>query len=155
MCLLKKEDVFLTVAGEWWRKDTILQELLDNEFLKNRVEIIDRYVSEQEAAEYFSRADIVVLPYRSATGTGVIPLAYYYGKPVIATKVGGLPDVVDDGISGRLVQPEDPYALAEVIREFLHASPAVMQEGVKRAAESMTWESLSKRILDCVDNTSE
>jgi glycosyltransferase involved in cell wall biosynthesis len=155
MNLLKKEDVFLTIAGEWWGKTQLLRELMDNEILKDKVEIIDRYVSEQEAAEYFSRADIVILPYRSATGTGVIPLAYYYGKPVIATKVGGFPDVVEDGISGRLVQPEDPYALAEVIREFLHTSPAKMQEGVKRAAESMTWESLSKHILDSVNNTSE
>jgi glycosyltransferase involved in cell wall biosynthesis len=155
MHFLKEEDVFLTIAGEWWSKNPLLKELADNEYLKNKVEIIDRYVSEQETAEYFSRADIVILPYRSATGTGIIPLAYYYGKPVIATKVGGFTDVVEDNISGRLVKPEDPYALAGAIREFLNTSPAHMQEGVRRVSASMTWESLSKHILDSVNGASE
>jgi glycosyltransferase involved in cell wall biosynthesis len=155
MSLLKKDDVFLTVAGEWWDKSLRLRALLNDEFLRDKVQIVDRYITEQEAAQFFSRADIVILPYRSATGTGIIPLAYHYGKPVIATQVGGFPEVVRDGISGRLVQPGDPYALAEVIREFLHTSPAGMQEGIGRVAASMTWESLSQHILDCVNSTSE
>jgi len=119
--------------------------------LRTRIEVIDRYVPEQEAAEYFHRADLVVLPYRSATGSGVIPLAYHYGKPVIASRISGIEEVVIDGESGRLCEPENPYALAEVIREFLDVPPERMREGIQKAADKMTWESLAKCVLDIQD----
>ena len=146
--LLHGEDVFLTVAGEWWGNDVDLKRSLKSESIEPRVEVIDRYVSEEETAEFFQRADYVVLPYRSATGTGVIPLAYHYGKPVIAARTGGIPEVVIDGVSGRLFQPENPEALAEVVRELMHASPEKMREGARKAAEQMTWKSFTTSILD-------
>ena len=150
MRYLEKEDIFLTIAGEWWGENTILRELISNDRLSARVEVIDRYVSEQEAAEYFHRTDLVVLPYRSATGSGVIPLAYHYGKPVIATRTSGIDEVVVDGVSGRLVEPENPYALAEVIREFLNESPESMKEGVQKTAERMSWEGFAACVLDVI-----
>lgn len=153
MQLLKNEDIFLTVAGEWWDRDPVLQRRISD--LKEKVEVVDRYVTQEETAEYFSRADVVVLPYRSASGTGVIPIAYHYGKPVIATTVGGLPEVVVDGVSGQLVKPEDPQALSDIIREFLYKDPADMYEGVKRTAESMTWDSLADCILGLMSKKAE
>lgn len=147
---LKKEDIFLTIAGEWWYKDETLKKRI--EAVKGRIEVVDRYITEEEAAAFFSRADVIVLPYRHATGSGVIPLAYHYGKPVITTTVGGLPEVVIDGVSGRLVKPEDPDALAKVLQEFLQKNPASMQEGVRKTAESMTWEGLAECILDIIRN---
>lgn len=146
MHLLKEEDIYLTIAGEWWGNKKILLKLIGDLDIKNKVEIIDRYLSEKEVAECFSRADIVVLPYLSATGSGVMSLAYHYGKPVITTAVGGIADVVADGVSGRLVRPGDPLALANVIREFLQNNPANMREGVKKTAGAMTWDGL----VDCI-----
>ncbi len=148
MGYLEEEDIFLTIAGEWWGENTVLRELMSNDRLSARIEVIDRYVSEQEAAEYFSRADLVVLPYRCATGSGVIPLAYHYGKPVIASRVSGIEEVVIDGVSGRLFEPGNPSDLAGVIREFLNRPPDSMKEGVRRAAERMTWKDLAACILD-------
>jgi glycosyltransferase involved in cell wall biosynthesis len=146
MSLLEDEDVFLSIVGEWWEKRLGV--------LKNsagtKVEIVDRYVSEQEAAEYFARADIVVLPYRSATGSAVIPVAYHYGKPVIATSVGGLPDVVEDGISGKLVKSEDPVALADMIRGFLKRDLQAMHEGVRNISKRLTWESLVNNLIHLI-----
>ena len=148
MLLLDKEDVFLTVAGEWWERDITSRQLLEDERLRSSVEVIDSYLSEKKVAELFIRTDIVVLPYRSATGTGVIPLAYHYGKPVIGARTGGIPEVVNDGISGRLFEPENQYDLAEVIREFLAVPPESMKEGVQEMAKEMTWNSLARCILD-------
>lgn len=151
MHLLREEEVFLTIAGEWWEEDPKLRISLADGIRRNKVEAVKRYLSEQETAEYVERADVLVLPYRSATGSGVIPLAYHYGKPVIASRIGGIPEVVIDGVSGRLFEPEDPYALAEVIREFLHTSPGEMEKGVRTAAERMTWHSLAECILNMAD----
>ena len=143
MELLKAEDVFLTVAGEWWSKDAELRGAIAR---AGRIELIDRYIPEADAADLFCRADVVVLPYRSATASGIVSLSYHYGKPVIASRVGGLPDVVDDGASGRLVPPGDPDALAAAIRGFLGAPPA-SAAGIEAVKRRMTWEGLASCVL--------
>jgi glycosyltransferase involved in cell wall biosynthesis len=74
-------------------------------------------------------------------------LAYHYGKPVIASRISGIEEVVVDGESGRLCEPENPHDLAEVIREFLNVPPERMREGVQKAAAKMTWDSFAKCIL--------
>jgi glycosyltransferase involved in cell wall biosynthesis len=147
LLLLDGKDICLTIVGEWWTKDIKLLTLLKK--LKEKVEVIDRYVEEEELARYFYRADLVVLPYRDASGTGIIPMAYYYKKPVIATLVGGLPDFVEEGLSGSLVKPEDSFALAEVILEFYNRSPLVMEEGIKKVIKNknMNWENFCETVI--------
>jgi glycosyltransferase involved in cell wall biosynthesis len=62
---------------------------------------------------------VAVYPYNMITQSGAMQLAYAFGKPVVATRVGGLPDVVDEGKNGLLVPPQDPPALAEAINKIL------------------------------------
>ncbi len=84
-----------------------------------RFTIYDEYVSDEKRAELFRRASVVVLPYVEATQSGVIPVAYSFGKPVVATTVGGLPAQVDDGKTGYLVPPRDERALADAVVRLL------------------------------------
>jgi glycosyltransferase involved in cell wall biosynthesis len=84
-----------------------------------RFTILDEYISDEQRAELFRRASVVVLPYVEATQSGVIPVAYSFGKPVVATTVGGLPSQVDHGKTGFLVAPRDPEALAMATVELL------------------------------------
>ena len=135
--------IHLAVVGEWWIKDNKLRASLDD---MPNVDVVDKYVAADEVSEYFSRADVVVVPYRNATGSGVVSLAYHYGRAVIATRVGGLPDVVEDGVSGKLIDAEDPDALAQAIKWFLDVSPDQLSAGVKKVASRMTWESLISAI---------
>lgn len=79
----------------------------------------NEYISEQCAAEYFQRASVVVLPYIEASQSGVIPLAYSAGKPVVATDVGGLPEMVEQGRTGLLVPPRDVPQLADAVVRLL------------------------------------
>src|SRR5690606_3346166 len=113
MTLLRDTGVFRSVVGEFWRGAAEARRMIHAHGLSSRVERVSRYVPDEEAAQYFSRSDVVVLPYHSATGSGVIPLAYHYGKPVIATQVGGLPDVVVDGDTGLLVEARSAADLAK------------------------------------------
>jgi len=138
MSLLKGEDVFLTVAGEWWVRDPSLLRALAS---CDNVEVVDRYIPFAQTGDYFQRADAVVLPYGAVTGSGVVPLAYRYGKPVVATRVGGLPEVVEDGVSGCLVDPGDLEALAAALRSFRAKEPS-WAEGIARVAGRMTWSGL-------------
>ncbi len=79
----------------------------------------NEYVSDDKCAVLFRRASIVVLPYIDASQSGVIPVAYTFAKPVVATTVGGLPEMVDHGRTGYLVPPRDERALADAIIRLL------------------------------------
>lgn len=81
--------------------------------------IRNEYVSEEERSDLFRQASLVVLPYLEATQSGVIPIAYTFGKPVIATAVGGLPEQVDHGQTGFLVPPRNEHVLADKIIQLL------------------------------------
>ena len=81
--------------------------------------VYNEYVSHDKRAELFRRASIVALPYIDASQSGVIPIAYTFAKPVVATTVGGLPELVDHGRTGYLVPPRDERALADAIVRLL------------------------------------
>jgi starch synthase len=82
-------------------------------------EVHNDWISNADRARMFAEASIVVLPYVEASQSGVIPIAYTYGKPVIATTVGGLPDMVEPERTGLLVPPRDAKALAHAILRLL------------------------------------
>ena len=82
---------------------------------RERFVVLNRHISEEEVSRLFQEASLVVLPYIESSQSGVIPVAYTYGKPVVATRVGGLPEMVVDGVTGVLVPPRDEQKLAEAI----------------------------------------
>lgn len=150
-----KQNFFLTVAGEFWQgKEEIVRKIAEKS-LHEKIEIIDRYLTEQEVADLFHRADLVVLPYRNATGSGVIPLAYHYNKPVIVTRVGGLPDVVDNGKTGLIVSPESPEELAKAISGITRHSLDSMAANITEYKKQFTWEGMVKLILKSSKNFPE
>lgn len=79
----------------------------------------NRWISDDERASLFRQSALVVLPYNEATQSGVVPVAHNYSKPVVATRVGALAECVDDGVTGLLIPPRDPTALAEAIISLL------------------------------------
>jgi len=104
------------------------------------VKLVDRYIPNEDVAKYFRAADIVALPYRSATQSGVIPIAYVCDRPVIATRVGGLPDAILDRESGFLIAPGSSEELVGAIREyFLKLGSPVMSAGIGRMRERLGW----------------
>jgi glycosyltransferase involved in cell wall biosynthesis len=109
-------DARLVVAGRFWNGADAYRAAAQRLGVAERVELRDTYVPNDEAALLFAACDLVVLPYRSASQSGVAQLAFAYGKPVVATRVGGLPAAVTDGVDGVLCPPEDPDALGAAIR---------------------------------------
>ncbi len=110
-------------------------------------EIHNRFIPNSEIPRLIRRAAVVVLPYREASQSGVIPLAYEFGKPVVATRVGSLPEVVDDGGSGLLVDPGSPAQVAEAITRILKDPElrARLAAGAKRLGETrLSWKSIAR-----------
>jgi len=120
--VLKNHDVTLHIVGEFWEdKNQYLKEI-ESLGIKNRVKIVDRYVSDKEAVAYFSASDAVVLPYTSSTESGIIQLAYGLNTPVITTDVGGNKDLIEEGKTGLLATPKNPEDLAKKITLFYSKS---------------------------------
>jgi glycosyltransferase involved in cell wall biosynthesis len=116
------------------------------------VRLLDRYIADEEVEALFKAADVVVLPYRSATQSGVTHVAYALGVPVITTDVGGLAETVRPGETGLVVPPEDPQALAEaVVRYFAQGLAPRLGAGVAALRQAHSWETLADRVIELGD----
>lgn len=140
--------VKLLVAGEWYEGRSEVDLMIKRLGLSDRIDIRDHYISDSDVKYFFSAADVVVQPYRNATQSGVVQTALQFGKPSIVTGVGGLPEMIEHGVSGWVVKPEDPKALAEAIDTFYeddHAERLTL--GAIRARDSFTWETFISNFL--------
>lgn len=116
-----------------------------------RIRIISDYVPNDMVAVYFSAADVVVLPYLSATQSGIVQIAYNFDRPVIVTDVGGLSEVTLNGITGYVVPPNNPVALADAIRKFYSGGKEmIFSENVKREKKKYSWENFIEAIESIV-----
>lgn len=109
-----------------------------------------RYVPMEEVGALVTRASIVVLPYRNATQSGALQVAYTFGRPVIVTRVGGLPEVVEEGQSGLVVPPEAPAELAQAIVAMLedpHRSARMGARARKLSETTYSWSRVADHVL--------
>lgn len=143
--------VKVVIAGEIYSGKENIQSMIDH-LPDGMVQLVDRYIPNEEVTLWFRAADIVALPYKSATQSGIVPIAYLCNRPVIVTRVGGLPDVVEDGKSGYLIDPDDPIELAEVIRRhFIEFNKPDMTAGTGRMAQRLSWSTYTRELIQFVD----
>jgi glycosyltransferase involved in cell wall biosynthesis len=139
----------LVVAGEFYDDEEPYRAQIRRLGLGRYVTIHSQYLPNERVGVYFSAADAVVLPYLSGTQSGIIQIAYNFDKPVITTQVGGLAEVVHDGISGYVVPPENPDALAHAIIRFYHEnSEEPFSRRVRTEKEKYSWENFAHAIED-------
>jgi glycosyltransferase involved in cell wall biosynthesis len=150
--VLRRVDVHLLIVGEFWDNIAPYTELILELGIHHAVTVVDRYIPNEELGLYFSAADVVVLPYVDATQSAVVPLAYAFERPVITTRVGGLPDVVFDGETGILVPPGDSEALAQaIVRFFLSEPNREWADAIVRYRYEFSWERLVETVEEVVN----
>jgi glycosyltransferase involved in cell wall biosynthesis len=147
--LLSHFPVRLLVVGEFYDNEQAYREQIRTLGLEHAVTLHSDYVPNERVGAYFSAADVVVLPYLSATQSGIAQIAYNFDRPVIATDVGGLAEVVLDGRTGYIVPPGDPEALAEAIARFYreHREQEFAVQ-VREEKRKYTWENLVAAIQE-------
>jgi glycosyltransferase involved in cell wall biosynthesis len=111
------------------------------------------YIPNEEVGKYFSACDLVVLPYESATQSGIVQIAYGFSKPCVVTNVGGLPEVVLNGKTGYVVPPKDPKAISEKVAEFFAGGEELrekMETEIREWRKVFDWEYMVKTIEELV-----
>ena len=115
--------------------------------IESYVKVVDTYTPDREVEKYFVAADLVVLPYISATQSGIVQIAYGFTRPVIVTEVGGLPDVVKDGKTGYIVKPGNPEEIARAVHRFYqNGVDRIMTENIRKEAYRFSWERMGEAI---------
>lgn len=114
--ILEDFDGKVIIAGEFYEDQAPYTQRIKELNLTDRFILRNDYIPDDEVRHYFSAADIVVQPYHSATQSGISQMAFHFNKPMIVTDVGGLPEIVHDGITGWVVK-RDPAAIALAIHK--------------------------------------
>ncbi len=142
-------DVLLVVAGEaWWERESEYRQLAQS--LTN-VRFDFRFIPDSEIAIYFAAADVVLAPYRIEAQSGVALTAFHFARPVIATTVGGLPEIID-GNNGILIPPEEPAALARAVDDFFtRRDRAAMERAAAASARRYSWPEYAAVFAALVD----
>ncbi|MBI5464764.1 MAG: glycosyltransferase, partial [Ignavibacteriales bacterium] len=145
--ILKKVDATLVVAGEFYEDEEKYRQQIRRLQLEERVKVFSDYVPNQDIAKFFCASDAVVLPYRSATQSGIVQVAYHFNVPVIATNVGALSEVVVEGRTGFLVPPEDPQLLANaVVRLYEEHCREKFSDAIVEEKKKYSWEFFVSRL---------
>ncbi len=137
----------LLVAGEFY-EDRVFYESLAKELnIYNDLILVSDFIPDKEVRYYFSIADLVVLPYRNATQSGVSSLAIHFDKPMIVSNFGGLPETVVEGKTGFVVTAEANDLANAIVRYYNDADHQQMIENVKREKLKYSWSKVVNALL--------
>lgn len=142
----------LLVVGEFWEDERPYREQVRQLGLGDSVIFHNGYVPNDQMALYFSAADVVALPYLEATQSGIAQLAVGFERPMIATAVGGMTEVIHDGENGLLVPPGDSAALAQAVLKFYRDDLAEpFMQNIRQSKESASWLPLVQLIEELAE----
>jgi len=143
--------LFLIIAGEAKEDFKIYQKLIEQKNLQDDTRCDLDYIPIEKVPIYFSAADVVALPYISIYQSGVVQLAYAHRRAVIATTVGGLPEIVEDQKTGYLVPPNSPEKFAEAISAAfanMGRLKRMGEEAHKTAKQKYSWVEIAKQTTE-------
>ena len=139
----------LVIAGETYGSFDKYQQLIDSIKKKNQVFVFNDYISDSEVPLFFSAASVCVLPYKSATQSGITSIAYHFDLPLIATDVGGLKESIRHLQTGVIVDICEPEPVAKAINEYFTRQLAgIFIPGIQKLKEELSWKKFANAILE-------
>jgi D-inositol-3-phosphate glycosyltransferase len=145
---LRKMKLKLIIAGEFYEDDLSYKDLIKKYNLINDIIFFDHFIKDNEVPLFFSVADLVVQPYKTATQSGVTQIAFYYEKPMLVTDVGGLREIVPDGKCGYVVKPEPEFIAEAIIDYFDNDRKQFYITGIRREKEKFSWDKMTEAIVE-------
>jgi glycosyltransferase involved in cell wall biosynthesis len=143
---LRKFPVKLIVAGEFYENPAPYMQQIIRLGLDDKIELRTKFIPDNEVRNYFSVADIVAQPYRSATQSGVSQIAYHFEKPMLVTNVGGLAEIVPNGKVGYVVDVE-PNQIADALVDFFtNKRSDEFIENIRKEKQKYAWSRMTDAI---------
>ena len=136
----KNLDIKFLAVGECYAKKKIYEGLIAKYNLQDQIEWIDEYVQDEEISKYFSASDFIVLPYKTASQSGIISLAYHYNKPVISTRLEGLLDYMEHNKTGYICEVNNPDSIVDSIVELIKGQKIIeISKFIRDHKTNFTW----------------
>lgn len=143
---LKDFPIKLLVAGEFYENPEPYYEKIRALGLEKRVKVDAKFIPDDEVKKYFCSTDLVVLPYKTATQSGVTQIGYHFSKPMLVTGVGGLAEIIPDKRCGYVAEP-NPLSIADSILEFCEKRPDFSLE-IEQEKKKYSWLRMTQAIED-------
>ncbi len=121
----QKPNTILLIVGEFYDDPKTYLELMTSLAIADKLIVVNKFVPNEEVEKYYRISDLVVLPYRSATQSGILNVAYGFNKPVLVTNVGGLSEFVEDGLTGYVTEPDNPENISNGVLKFLREKNSI------------------------------
>lgn len=145
---IKAMNIKLIVAGEFYTDSRPYLELIDSLELKDKVILKTDFIPDDEVNIYFSCADLVAQPYKTATQSGVTQIGYHFEKSMLVTNVGGLPEIIPNNIIGYVVEPEIK-AISDALSDFFTTNKKnIFEKNIKEEKKRFLWSTMTKAILE-------
>ena len=150
LALTNNKAVKLLVAGEFYENKKPYLDQIEKNGLADRVILQASFIDEADVKYFICAGDCVIQPYRSATQSGVTPVAYHFEVPMIVTNVGGLPQMVPHDIAG-LVCEANTASIAGAIDGFFNAGAGTFTAGILAEKQKLSWPAFTSGILELAD----
>jgi len=138
----------LVIAGESYGNFDKYEQIIQTLPEPSAVKVFNRYISDAEVPAFFSCADVCVLPYRTATQSGISAMAYHFEVPVIVTPAGGLAEAVEGPGTGLVASGTDANSLNRAIRKFFTMDRDVLVANIRKEKLALTWERFAHDLCD-------
>jgi glycosyltransferase involved in cell wall biosynthesis len=142
---IKSLKIKLLIVGEFYEDKGFYSQKIKDLDIENQVIMYSNYVSDSEVKYYFSAADIIAQPYKTATQSGVTQIAYHFEKPMLVTNVGGLAEIVPNGKVGYVVEA-NPKEIADALVDFFENKPD-FSDNIKVEKEKYSWQKMTNSIF--------
>lgn len=149
---LRKFPVKLLIAGEFYSSPEPYLKLIHDSQLDDLVELRTDFIPDDQVNLYFSAADMVVQPYKSATQSGVTQIGYHFNKPMLVTNVGGLSEIIPDKKIGYVVEPESAAIANALVDFFENRRKEVFELNIVEEKKKFSWKNMADTFISLYNN---
>lgn len=139
----------LIIAGECYGSFDKYQEMINKSPLRENISVFTDYIPDSKVPVFFGAADVCILPYKSATQSGITSISYHFELPIIATDTGGLKESIEDGTTGLIVPTPDSTLISEAIKQYFSGSQqASMRKNIQLLKEKLSWDKFADGLVE-------